>query len=68
MITEITMYEAQCDRCKDIFFYDPHDDSTSTFVSREGLINTIKLFGWKNINGKWYCRECAKEVEKGGER
>ena len=67
MITAVTMYEAQCDRCKEVFFHDPYDDNLSLFNTRISLESLLKSYGWKTINGKLYCNNCAREVQ-GGER
>ena len=74
MIIKVITYEAQCDKCGNVFFHSP-DEKTAHFHSPdektahlflyksrlEAILNTC---GWKNINGKLYCRECAEEVKK----
>ena len=67
MIVKVITYEAQCDKCGNVFFHS-HDEKTAhlfLYKSRleaiEAILNTC---GWKNINGKLYCRECAEEIRK----
>lgn len=64
MIIKVIVYEAQCDKCGEVFFRSPEGNAAHLFLYKSRLEATLNTCGWKNINGKLYCQECVEEVKK----
>lgn len=55
-------YGVQCDGCKEVHV--SNCLGFSIFVDEYQATNSADDDDWKQINGKWYCPECVKEMFK----
>ena len=56
MIKEITMYQAECDGCGNIYVSPVNNDWC--WKSRKMALKNATNWGWEEIDGKLYCPDC----------
>lgn len=62
MIQKVEMYQAVCDGCGGIHFSTL--SHRSIFESPDSAMRSARLYGWRKINGKFYCSNCVEYDEE----
>lgn len=56
MIASVIMYQMICDKCEETLKY---DGDQIAFEFQHEALQCAKESRWVEVNGEWYCPECA---------